>query len=58
MMSKWKAFRNDAITGLVREIGRRVRAETPGVKVSAAVLPWPKVTPDGAAQDWASWIGL
>ena len=55
LVSKWKAFRNDAITGLVREIGRRVRVETPGVKVSAAVLPWPKSTPDGAAQDWAAW---
>lgn len=55
LAARWRAFRNDAITGLVREICRRIRAETPGVKVSAAVLPWPKVTPDGAAQDWAAW---
>ena len=46
-----KTVRNDNITALVRAVSERVRRESPGVKISAAVF----ASPQRVAQDWVKW---
>ena len=46
-----KTVRNDNITTLVRAVSERVRRESPGVKISAAVFSSPR----RVAQDWVKW---
>ena len=51
----WQDFRTSNVTAVVREVSRRVRAETPGVKVSAAVFTNAETSPSNVGQDWPSW---
>lgn len=51
----WNDFRRETITSFVREVSRRVRAEAPGVELSAAVLRNPVLSRNGVAQDWTAW---
>jgi len=44
-----------AITDLVRETSRRVRAARPGIVLSAAVFPDPAVARDRVLQRWPEW---
>ena len=44
-------MRSDNITALVRAVSERVRRESPGVKISAAVF----ASPRRVAQDWVKW---
>lgn len=44
-----------AITDLVRETSRRVRAARPGIVISAAVFPDPVVARDRVLQRWPEW---
>jgi uncharacterized lipoprotein YddW (UPF0748 family) len=44
-----------AITELVRETARRVRAARPGIVISAAVFPDPAVARDRVLQRWPEW---
>ena len=44
-----------AITDLVRETSRRVRAARPGIVISAAVFPDPTVARDRVLQRWPEW---
>ena len=46
-----KTVRNDNITALVKAVSERVRRESPGVKISAAVFACPRAV----AQDWVKW---
>ena len=46
-----KTVRNDNITALVRAVSERVRRESLGVKISAAVF----ASPQRVAQDWVKW---
>jgi uncharacterized lipoprotein YddW (UPF0748 family) len=60
----WSRFRCEQVTSLVREIRAAVKAEQPGVIVSAAVIPWGAYSSDFrrteayrlVAQDWYGWI--
>ncbi|MBR1587700.1 MAG: family 10 glycosylhydrolase [Kiritimatiellae bacterium] len=51
----WHDFRTSNITYVVREVSRRVRAEAPGVKVSAAVFSSAETAPSNVGQDWPAW---
>jgi len=44
-----------AITALVRETARRVRAARPGIVISAAVFPDPTVARERVLQRWPEW---
>lgn len=55
LSEKWNEFRRETITSFVREVARRVRAEAPGVELSAAVLNNPALARNGVAQDWPTW---
>ena len=55
LAAEWNAFRCETITSFVREVSRRVRAETPGVELSAAVMSNPSLSLNGVAQDWSTW---
>lgn len=44
-----------AITAIVRETARRVRATRPGIVISAAVFPDPDVARDRVLQRWPEW---
>ena len=52
---KWNEFRKESITGIVRDVVRRVRAEAPGVKVHASVFRFPRGDALSVAQDWGRW---
>ncbi len=52
---EWTAFRAGNISRVVQEVSRRVRAETPGVQVSAALFGNPARDPETIAQDWPRW---
>ena len=51
----WQDFRTSNITAVVRAVSRRVRAEAPGVKVSAAVFTSAETSPSNVGQDWPAW---
>lgn len=51
----WAAFRAENITKVVRAVSERVRAESPGVQISAAVFRNPETDPDTIGQDWPAW---
>lgn len=55
LAEQWQAFRRETITSFVRDVARRVRAEAPGVELSAAVLNNPALSWNGVAQDWPAW---
>ena len=54
-VAQWNEFRRDAITAVVRGVARRVRAEAPGVEISAAVFDNYATCRNGVGQDWALW---
>jgi uncharacterized lipoprotein YddW (UPF0748 family) len=51
----WLDFRTSNVTAVVREVSRRVRAEAPGVKISAAVFTNAETSPSNVGQDWPLW---
>ena len=51
----WAAFRAGNITKVVRAVSERVRAESPGVQISAAVFGNPATDADTIGQDWPAW---
>ena len=51
----WQDFRTSNVTYVVREVSRRVRAEAPGVKISAAVFQNAETAPSNVGQDWPTW---
>ena len=55
LKAKWNAFRRGRIDELVRRVSRRVRAEAPGVKVSAAVFANFLTSRGSIAQDVRKW---
>jgi len=54
-VAEWNEFRRAAITAVVRDVARRVRAEAPGVEISAAVFDNYATCRDGVGQDWVLW---
>ena len=52
---KWAEFRASNITKVVRTVAERVRAESPGVQISAAVFKTPATDADTIGQDWPRW---
>ena len=52
---KWAEFRASNITKVVRTVAERVRAESPGVQISAAVFRNPATDADTMGQDWPRW---
>jgi uncharacterized lipoprotein YddW (UPF0748 family) len=52
---KWAEFRAPNITAVVRSVAERVRAESPGVQISAAVFRTPATDADTVGQDWPRW---
>ena len=55
LTAQWHKFRCDNVTALVRGVSERVRKETPGVKLSAAVFDKPSWASVRIGQDWSSW---
>ncbi len=55
LKAMWLEFRTSNITAVVRGVAERVRAESPGVKVSAAVFSNVETSPGNVGQDWAKW---
>jgi len=53
--AQWTEFRKAAITALVRNVAKRVRAEAPGVEISAAVFENAANCPIAVGQDWPAW---
>ena len=51
----WLDFRTSNISFVVRTVSQRVRAEAPGVKISAAVFPSAETSPTNVGQDWTAW---
>ena len=52
---KWRDFRADNITRVVRTVATRVRAEAPGVQISAALFRNPVSDRETVGQDWPRW---
>ena len=52
---KWAAFRASNVTKVVQAVAERVRAESPGVQISAAVYQNPSTVADTIGQDWPRW---
>lgn len=55
LAAKWTEFRCSNVTALVRGVAKRVRAESPGVRISAAVFENFRTTATGIGQDWERW---
>ena len=55
LKKEWNAFRAANITKVVKTVSERVRAEAPGVKISAALFRSPSSDPETVAQDWPLW---
>ena len=51
----WTNFRAEAIGAVVRDIAKHVRAEAPGVRISAAVTGDPSRAVVERGQDWVGW---
>ncbi|MEN6428981.1 MAG: family 10 glycosylhydrolase [Phycisphaerales bacterium] len=54
-MAKWRDFRTQGVTELVRDVYRRANGLKPNVQVSAAVLSSPE-SADSVCQDWPRWL--
>jgi uncharacterized lipoprotein YddW (UPF0748 family) len=52
---KWAEFRASNITKVVQTVAERVRAESPGVQISAAVFRDPARDPEVVGQEWVRW---
>lgn len=60
----WMQFRRDQVTALVRQTYVRLKDKHPGIKLSAATIPWGYYTGDFTQsdayrtvfQDWAGWM--
>ena len=50
---KWKQFRCDAVTSLVKEL--KSIARNKDKKISAAVFPYPEMSREMVLQDWSLW---
>ena len=55
LKQKWAEFRASNITKVVKSVAERVRAESPGVQISAAVFRNPATDADTVGQDWSRW---
>ena len=55
LKQKWAAFRASNVTKVVQAVAERVRAESPGVLISAAVYQNPSTVADTIGQDWPHW---
>ena len=55
LKAKWAEFRASNITKVVKAVAERVRAESPGVQISAAVFKTPATDADTIGQDWPRW---
>ena len=55
LKAKWAEFRASNITKVVKTVAERVRAESPGVQISAAVFKTPATDADTIGQDWPRW---
>jgi len=53
LSNEWRQFRLNGVTSLVNEISDMVHEE--GVKLSAAVFPFPEMSRKMVRQDWSSW---
>ena len=53
LLKKWKQFRCDAVTSLVKEL--QSIAKNKNKKISAAVFPYPEMSKEMVLQDWSSW---
>jgi len=54
--SAWDAWRRHQVTTLVEEIAAASRAASPGVVLSAAVIPYVDRAYLSLAQDWRNWL--
>lgn len=52
----WQAWRQGAVSRLVRLIAGDLKAVRPGLELSAAVLGNPRSARDDFGQDWAAWL--
>jgi uncharacterized lipoprotein YddW (UPF0748 family) len=52
---RWASFRRSRLTSLVMRVRTAVKAERPGVMVTAAVIPDPAEAASRRLQDWSSW---
>ena len=52
---RWKNWRVENISAVVRGVAERVRPTNSGMQISAAVFSDPAKSPDMVAQDWLSW---
>ena len=55
LAAEWIEFRCSNITALVKGVHERVKRESPGVQISAAVFHSPKTNPGEIGQDWVNW---
>ena len=53
LLRKWKQFRCDAVSSLVKELKAIVKNKYK--KISAAVFPYPEMSKEMVLQDWSSW---
>jgi uncharacterized lipoprotein YddW (UPF0748 family) len=53
---RWANFRRARLTSLLARLRAAARAARPGVLVSAAVMPEPRVAVEDRLQDWPSWL--
>ncbi len=53
LSNKWKQFRCDAVSSLVKEL--KSIARNKNKKISAAVFPYPNMSKEMVLQDWSSW---
>ena len=56
LASLWMRWRCDQVTETVREIRRRIQAEDPDIRLSAAVKPARRQAAEDYGQDWKQWI--
>lgn len=55
LAAAWKEFRTETISSVVRDMARRVHAESPGVRISAAVTADCEQAVVERGQDWVGW---
>jgi uncharacterized lipoprotein YddW (UPF0748 family) len=56
-MGPWDRWRMEQVSRMVQGIARTARSRSPGIEVSAAVIPDPDVARGSCKQDWPRWIG-
>ncbi|HEO64135.1 MAG TPA: hypothetical protein ENN78_02580 [Candidatus Omnitrophica bacterium] len=54
--SLWDNWRRDQVTNLVRKISSHLKAKSPGLLISAAVIPAPFTAYSVSFQDWPLWL--